>query len=65
MDCFADLAVRAAGVASAALGWRPAEFWGATPGELVMCLGGLPQNQAERGLAADDLAALKELFPDG
>lgn len=64
-DRFADLAVRAAGVASAGLGWRPAEFWSATPVELVMCLGGLPQTQAERGLAADYLAKLQELFPDG
>ena len=69
-DLFTDLAVRAAGVAAAGLGWRPGEFWGATPAEMVMCLGGLRccdalSAQSERGLAADDLAKLKERFPDG
>ncbi len=64
MDRFADLAVRAAGVASAVLGWRPGEFWGATPAELVMCLGAGSDGRSA-ALTPDDLLALKELFPDG
>lgn len=33
-DRFADAAVRLAGLAGAMLGWRPDEFWCATPEEL-------------------------------
>lgn len=35
---FADAAARWAGLAAQALGWRPAEFWTATPAELAMAL---------------------------
>jgi hypothetical protein len=31
-------AVRLAGLAARALGWRPAEFWAATPAELAAIL---------------------------
>ncbi|UYV16113.1 phage tail assembly chaperone [Porphyrobacter sp. ULC335] len=44
---FADAASRWCGLAARLLGWRPAEFWSATPAELAMALS-----------AADDLAAL-------
>ena len=64
MDLFTDLAVRAAGVASAVLGWRPAEFWGATPAELLVSLD-LARDERGQGVGPDDLAALKERFPDG
>ena len=36
---FADAAARLAGVAAQVLGWRPAEFWAATPAELALSLG--------------------------
>jgi hypothetical protein len=60
---FADAARRAAHVAAAALGWRPLEFWAATPAELVTALGldAAPQPPAD----ARKLAALMEAFPDG
>ena len=35
---FGDAALRWAGLAAQALGWRPAEFWAATPTELVTSL---------------------------
>ena len=35
---FGDAALRWAGLAAQALGWRPAEFWAATPTELVTAL---------------------------
>ena len=44
---FGDAALRWAGLAAQALGWRPAEFWAATPSELATAL-----------TAADDLSAL-------
>lgn len=35
---FGDAALRWAGLAAQALGWRPAEFWAATPIELATAL---------------------------
>lgn len=43
---FGDAAARWCGLAASLLGWRPAEFWNATPAELGMALA-----------APDDLAA--------
>ncbi len=37
-DRFGPLALRLAGLSARALGWRPAEFWHATPAELAACL---------------------------
>ena len=36
---FADTATRLAALAALTLGWRPGEFWAATPAELALCLG--------------------------
>jgi len=36
---FGERAVELAGFASSLLGWRPAEFWTATPAELATALG--------------------------
>lgn len=36
--CFGDAASRWAGLAAQLLGWRPAEFWAATPAELATAL---------------------------
>lgn len=35
---FAEAASRCCGLAAQLLGWRPAEFWRATPAELAMAL---------------------------
>jgi hypothetical protein len=35
---FADAAARWCALAAQYLGWRPADFWGATPAELAMAL---------------------------
>jgi hypothetical protein len=37
-DTFGDAAARWCALAARLLGWRPAEFWGATPAELAMAL---------------------------
>ena len=61
---FSDSAGRLAGLAGVLLGWRPEEFWRATPAELATVLvalgggGGAP-------VTRDELARLKERFPDG
>lgn len=36
---FAERAAWLAGLAARALGWRPDEFWAATPAELALALG--------------------------
>lgn len=59
---FADAARRAARVAAAMLGWRPAEFWAATPEELRTALG-LDEN-AGTPATGTMLARLMEAFPD-
>jgi hypothetical protein len=62
-DLFGEAAGRLAGLAGALLGWRPDEFWKATPGELAAVLGAMmPEGETA---SADDLARLKEMFPDG
>lgn len=66
MSGFAAGAGRLAGLAGALLGWRPDEFWAATPAELaavIEALGGGDRAPVPAG--ADELARLKEMFPDG
>jgi hypothetical protein len=61
---FGDSAGRLAGLAGALLGWRPDEFWRATPAELAVVLRALCGGQ-EPVAGAVDLDRLKEMFPDG
>ena len=60
---FAAIASRLAGLTGALLGWRPDEFWNATPAELELVLSALAPSldAADRAL----VARLKEQFPDG
>jgi uncharacterized phage protein (TIGR02216 family) len=60
---FSESASRLAGLAGALLGWRPGEFWRATPAELGAVLGvlaGSPDEAASRS----DLERLMQRFPD-
>jgi len=65
---FADHAARLAGLAGLAFGWRPEEFWRATPAELAALVAAA---RGEAGGAGGDpgdaalLARLMEQFPDG
>lgn len=61
---FRDSAARLAGIAGALLGWRPEEFWTATPAELAAVLGAM-SGGGEPSAGPVDLARLKEMFPDG
>lgn len=61
---FAESAQRAAGLAGLLLGWRPAEFWAATPAELAAVLSAVEQG-GERPAGSADVDRLKEMFPDG
>jgi len=59
---FGEAAARLFGAASALLGWRPDEFWGATPRELADAL------QPQRGIGESPdpniIEALLRRFPD-
>lgn len=62
---FADGARRLAGVAGWLLGWRPEEFWRATPAELAAVLGAaLGEDAVEVGVDGGELARLMGVMPD-
>ena len=56
---FAPGAARLAGLAGRALGWRPAEFWAATPAELAVILAP-PGETPAAPLTRDDLTRMME-----
>jgi len=61
---FSEAALRLAGLAGALLGWRPDEFWRATPAELAAVLGAA-EGEKRHCVSNDDLERLKRMFPDG
>jgi len=63
-DEFAASATRLAGLTGAFLGWRPDEFWAATPAELGTIFDALT-SKGEAPPSQGDVARLKEQFPDG
>jgi uncharacterized phage protein (TIGR02216 family) len=56
---FGEAAIRLWGAASLLLGWRPDEFWNATPAELALAL----QPPAE-GPDREAIDELRRRFPD-
>lgn len=65
MTRFADGAVRLAGVAGWLLGWRPDEFWRATPAELGAVLRAARGEEApEGGVDGAELRRLMQVMPD-
>jgi hypothetical protein len=61
---FGESAGRLAGLAGALLGWRPDEFWRATPAELACVVRAMGGGEGEQAAGYADLARLKEMFPD-
>jgi len=57
---FMEGAARLAGIAAVLLGWRPGEFWAATPDELAGVLGAL--NGEVPGAGAMDRAGLEQMM---
>ena len=58
---FGEAAARFAGAAAMLLGWRPNEFWEATPAELAAAL---QLNAETEGPDGETLAELMRRFPD-
>nr|WP_283419018.1 phage tail assembly chaperone [Sphingopyxis sp. Geo48] len=48
-----------------ALGWRPDEFWSATPADVAAALGSWREGDAAAAVDRMELAAMMEQFPDG
>jgi uncharacterized phage protein (TIGR02216 family) len=64
MADFAEAASRLAGAAALLLGWRPDEFWSATPAELAAVVAAA-KGEAAAGLDRAALERLMEVHPDG
>ncbi len=60
---FGEAALRLAGAAGALFGWRPGEFWAATPAELGTVLGAFAP-AAPESVSRDELERLRGRFPD-
>ncbi len=60
---FAETAIQLAGQSALLLGWRPDDFWNATPAELaaILCVMAPHAQAADREL----LAKLMKELPDG
>ena len=63
MKRFSHSAARLAGLAGALIGWRPDEFWRATPAELGAVLGAMAGPEAAPPGRAE-LERMMERFPD-
>jgi hypothetical protein len=63
MGLFSEAAGRLAGMAGVLLGWRPDEFWGATPAELAGVLRAMAGDEPG-GVAASELERLRAMYPD-
>ena len=61
MTSFGESALRFSRLAARVLGWRPSEFWAATPAELAAVFA----DEAVEPVAGEELAALLRRFPDG
>jgi uncharacterized phage protein (TIGR02216 family) len=61
---FAAAAARLAGFSGVLLGWRPGDFWAATPAEMRAALGALMPEETEPAGRAE-LERLMGMFPDG
>lgn len=53
-----------AGVSGAVLGWRPDDFWAATPDDLAAVFGAVI-GEVETPADAALIGRLQEIFPDG
>lgn len=63
---FVQSATRLSALSTLLLGWRPGEFWQATPAELNGIFAEMERSRGGQAPpAAADMARLMEMFPDG
>ncbi len=63
--CMGDAALSLLGVMARVAGWRPDDFWNATPADVRAVLAGWVEADAGASFDGTALAALMEKFPDG
>lgn len=63
-EAFAEGAVRLAGVAGLLLGWRPDEYWRATPDELAAVMQAARGDEDVVGVDGDALVRMMAAMPD-
>lgn len=64
-DRLGSAAIALAGVMARVAGWRPDEFWAATPADVRAVLAGWAGSDGDAGIDGAVLAAMMERFPDG
>ncbi len=64
-DRLGPAAIVLAGVLARVAGWRPDEFWAATPADVRAVLAGWAEAEADTDFDGATLAAMMERFPDG
>ncbi|MEI4505694.1 phage tail assembly chaperone [Sphingopyxis sp. CCNWLW253] len=64
-DRLGPAAIKLAGVMARVAGWRPGEFWAATPADVRAVLAGWVEDDAEACFDGATLGAMMERFPDG
>lgn len=62
---FGPAALALAGVTARVLGWRPDDFWAATPADVAAVLAAWRGEEGTGGVDRAGLAAMMEQFPDG
>jgi len=62
---FGAAALPLLGLMARVAGWRPTEFWAATPADVAAVLAGWVDEDSEAPLGRHGLAAMMEAFPDG
>lgn len=62
---FGPAALALAGVTARVLGWRPDDFWTATPADVATVLAAWRGEDGADGVDRAGLAAMMEQFPDG
>ena len=62
---FGPAALMLAGVTARVLGWRPDDFWAATPADVAAVLAAWGDDDGGAGVDRTGLAAMMEQFPDG
>lgn len=64
-DRLGPAAIKLAGVMARVAGWRPDEYWAATPADVRAVLAGWVEVEADASFDGPALAAMMERFPDG
>lgn len=64
MEDFRASAARLAGAMTVLFGWRPGDFWEATPAEIATVFEAMA-GEGDAAACALDLARMMEEFPDG